>query len=226
MFTLAERERLLADVEVLLETKSWEAARGFELTDEQCSVIAAQAALVVNGLEIELFRQVKAIVVHPSTVVVNGPHAGPMEGLMDDSPMYLAGEAHGRQGPLLLAWDVVRRETRRWGTGRNVVVHEFAHKLDMLDGIIDGTPPISDPDAHRRWVEVCSREYEELRDGAPTPGAVLRTYAGSDPGEFFAVAAEVFFDRPTVLAEAKPELYAVLRDYFRQDPAARRRPPA
>ena len=217
-----ERGRLIGDVEFLLETKRWEAARGFVLTDEQCVVIAAQAALLVNGLEVELLRQVKAIIVHPSTVVTRGPHPGPVAGLLDDSPISLAGEAHDRHGPVLLAWDVVRRETRRAGTGRNVVIHEFADKLDMLDGMIDGTPPMSDAVARRRWVEVFTAEYAALQAERAVPGAVLRDYAGTDPGECFAVAAEVFFDRPLALAEAKPALYDVLRTYFRQDPAARR----
>ena len=113
----------------------------------------------------------------------------------------------------------MRRDTRRFGNGLNVVVHEITHKLDMLDGIIDGTPPLTD-EQRGRWIEVCTAEYRRLRDG--TDDGLLRDYAATDTGEFFATAAETFFDRPTELAERKPALYGVLRDYFGADPAARR----
>ena len=218
--TTGERDRLLRDTADLVETKQWEPSQGFELTDSMCTVIAAQAALMVLGLDIGLYRHVKAVVVHPRKLTLTTPRPGPVPGLMTDEPIDLDGEAHDREGPVLLAWDVVRRETQHRGNGRNVVIHEFAHKIDMLDGMIDGTPPMADEVQHRRWVEVCGAEYAALRDGADDP--VLRDYGASDPGEFFAVAAEAFFDGPLQLAELKPGLYGVLRDYFRQDPAARR----
>lgn len=218
--TEADRGRLRDDTATLLATKGWEAARGFELTDAMCTVIAAQAALVVLGLDIELYRHVKAIVVHPTKLTITRPRPGPIPGSMTDEPIDLDGEAHDRQGPLIVAWDVVRRDTQHRGNGRNVVVHEFAHKLDMFDGMIDGTPPMSDAAQHQRWVEVCGAEYEALQAGADDE--VLRDYAATDPGEFFAVAVEAFFDRPVLFAELKPTLYRELRGYFGQDPAARR----
>jgi Mlc titration factor MtfA (ptsG expression regulator) len=102
--------------------------------------------------------------------------------------------------------------------GRNVVFHEFAHQLDMLDGTVDGTPPLDDEGARRRWVEICTREFRAIRDD---DDHLLRDYAGADPGEFFAVATEVFFTRPLELRELHGELYGVLRDFYRQDPATR-----
>ena len=101
--------------------------------------------------------------------------------------------------------------------GHNVVYHEFAHKLDMLDGVIDGTPPLERQEELDRWVEVCTAEYEALRNG--TDDGFLDGYASVDPAEFFAVATEAFFDLPVQLEAAKPDLYAVLRDFYRQDPA-------
>ena len=97
--------------------------------------------------------------------------------------------------------------------------HEFAHQLDMLDGITDGTPPLGDDDAARaRWVEVCTAAYDMVRaEGSP----VLRPYAGTNPAEFFAVATEVFFNRPLDLRTHEPALYAELQAFYRQDPAAR-----
>jgi Mlc titration factor MtfA (ptsG expression regulator) len=102
-----------------------------------------------------------------------------------------------------------------------VVLHEFAHKLDMLDGMVDGTPPLLDGAARRRWIAVCTAEYDLLRAGEG--GDLLRGYAAVNPGEFFAVATEVFFDRPGELQSQKPALYDVMRAFYRQDPAARAR---
>jgi Mlc titration factor MtfA (ptsG expression regulator) len=109
-------------------------------------------------------------------------------------------------------------------TTTNVVWHEFAHKLDMLDGTVDGTPPLADEVAMAEWVRVCTPEYERLRDGLPDP--LLRSYGGTNTGEFFAVATEVFFGRPVDLRELKPELYRVLAGFYRQDPARRFGPTA
>jgi hypothetical protein len=100
----------------------------------------------------------------------------------------------------------------------NVVFHEFAHQLDMLDGTVDGTPPLVDAGLRERWVQVCTREYQAIRRG---DDHLLRSYAGTDPGEFFAVATEMFFTKPAALAEQHPALYDVLREFYRQHPASR-----
>ena len=118
----------------------------------------------------------------------------------------------------MLVWPSARREALNPRLGRDVVLHEFSHKLDMLDGTLDGTPPIVEPALRQRWVEVCTAEYQAVRAGAPS---LLRPYAGTNPSEFFAVATETFFTRPVVMAETKPALYEVLAGFYRQDPAAR-----
>lgn len=213
-----ERDRL-GELMNELTLRRWEAANGFELTDEIRVVIAAQAALLVLGLGIECYRDVTAVIVHPSTVTLRGERPGPAPGLATDAPLTVAGQTHARRGPVLIAWDAARSGARHPERGYNVVLHEFAHKLDMLDGMVDGTPPLPDPAARQRWVDVCTDEYRRLRTGED--GSPLRGYAAVNPGEFFAVATEVFFDRPIELAARKPALYAVLRDFYRQDPAAR-----
>jgi Mlc titration factor MtfA (ptsG expression regulator) len=96
------------------------------------------------------------------------------------------------------------------------------HQLDMLDGQIDGTPPLDDAKLARRWQKVMSDEYERLcRDAEHGRPTLLDDYGATNEGEFFAVATECFFDRPAALRERHPSLYGVLRDYFQQDPAAR-----
>lgn len=215
----AERARLGDLMAQLMYRKRWEAARGFELTDEIKMVIAAQAALLILGLHVDDYRDVGSIIVHPTTMVLRGPRAGPASGLVSDGPMPILGQAHGRRGPVLIAWDAVRADARHPARGHNVVIHEFAHKLDMLDNVVDGTPPLPDRAARARWFEVCTAEYRLLRAGRA--GHLLRPYAGVNPGEFFAVATEVFFALPVEMEAEKPALYEVLRDFYRQDPAAR-----
>ncbi len=231
-----ERGDLVERVDVLLATKSWEAARGFELTDEMCTVIAAQAALVALNFDLQVYRHVRAIVVHPRTIRLDGERPGSIPGVFTSGSGPLDGEAHHDRGPIILAWDAVRHDTRHRGTGRNVVVHEFAHKLDMSDGLVDGTPGDIDPTLRRRWEAVCEREFDALSDAGPEPRSgsesgpgpgsgspsIIREYAATDRGEFFAVVAELFFERPVQLQAMHPDLYEVFRDFFRQDPIARR----
>ena len=99
-----------------------------------------------------------------------------------------------------------------------MVFHEFAHHLDMLDGWVDGTPPLPDEAARARWIDVCTDAYERLRRG--DTGGVLDGYGSVSPGEFFAVATEVFFARPVALQRVRPELYRVLADFYLLDPVA------
>ncbi|MEO6157546.1 MAG: zinc-dependent peptidase, partial [Ilumatobacteraceae bacterium] len=127
-FDVADREQFVAGVEQLLAQKRWEAASGFDLTDAMCTVIAAQVALMSLGIGLDVFDEVQSIVVHPTTMTSVIPRPGPVSGVLTDEPVHLLGEAH-HFGPVLLAWDAVRSETRRWGHGYNVVIHEFAHKL-------------------------------------------------------------------------------------------------
>jgi Mlc titration factor MtfA (ptsG expression regulator) len=216
-----ERELLKAKSDWLLRHKHWEAAQGFALVDEVTVTIAVQAALVVLGLSVEDYREVSAIIVYPSAMQSRGVYAGPVPGTVTDGVIPLLGQAHDRRGPVLLAWDQARDASRNPGRGHNVVYHEFAHKLDMLDHLVDGTPPLGRGGDVGRWVEVCTEAYEALRAGDERPP--LQPYGATGPGEFFAVATEAFFDVPTVLEEHEPRLYEVLRDFYNQDPSARSR---
>jgi MtfA peptidase len=215
----AERERLRGLMEAIVAGKRWEAANGFALTDEIRTVIAAQAALLILGLDLGWYRAVQAIVVHPSVVVSHEPRPGPA-GTVEDGPFTLLGLSAHNYGPVLIAWDAARANARHPERGHDVVLHEFAHKLDMLDDVINGTPPLHHREDGAAWHDVCTRELALLRAGYGWP---LRDYGGTDPGEFFAVATEAFFDLPLELEAAKPELYGVLRTFYRQDTAARAR---
>jgi MtfA peptidase len=216
----AERAHLGELMEQLVSRKRWEAANGFEVTDDIRVVIAAQACLLILGLDIDYYRRVGSIIVHPTTMTLRGVRPGPARGVVTDSPLPILGQAHDQRGPVIIAWDAARSEARHPERGHNVVFHEFAHKLDMLDNVIDGTPPLPDPATRERWIDVCTYEYQLLRAGRS--GHLLRDYAAVNPGEFFAVATEIFFDLPREMLTHKPALYDVLRGFYRQDPARRR----
>ena len=215
----SEQQRLAELAEYLVASKRWEGAKGFVMTDEVIVTIAFQAAVLILGLDSEYFGKVTNIIVHPSTFSIPGVRATAIHGMVDAGERPLLGEAHHDRGPILLAWDQVVAGARHRGRGHNVVFHEFAHKMDMLDGVVDGTPLLPNKVALDRWIAVCTAELELMRRGEAGP--LLDDYGATDPGEFFAVATEVFFDRPIDCREIKPDLYAVVAAFYRQDPAAR-----
>jgi Mlc titration factor MtfA (ptsG expression regulator) len=218
-----ERDDLKAMMQVFLEEKLWEGCGGLELSDEIRVTIAAQACLLQLGLPHDYYRNVESILVYPSTVVLPEHQPGVFESIATpvDASVPILGQAFAR-GPVILVWDAVLHGARHPEQGHNVVYHEFAHKLDMLDGTADGTPPFADSDQLAVWVEVCSREFLRLRNLAGNGHKTfLDAYGAQNEAEFFAVATEEFFDRPLALQEHSPDLYHVLSSYYRQDPAER-----
>jgi MtfA peptidase len=120
----------------------------------------------------------------------------------------------------VLAWDDVRSGAADPNDGRNLVLHEFAHQLDFEDGSTDGIPLLDTGADARSWAEVFGEELEALQSAADAGEVtLLDPYGAQDPAEFFAVATETFFERPSELAQRHPRLYAELRRFYRQDPA-------
>ena len=216
-----ERDRLGELADWLLRDRRWEAARGFELTDEVRAVVAAHAVLPILGLDESWYDGVGSIIVRDGSMTQRHT-AGPVRGTFERSPQAVDGESHHDDGPLMVSWRAARREAANPRFGRDVVLHEFAHKIDMYDGVLDGTPLLTDEAQRQTWVEVCTAHYDAIRDG--DSAALLRDYAGTNPGEFFAVATETFFTRSVDLASRHPDLYEVFASFYRQDPAARARP--
>jgi MtfA peptidase len=141
------------------------------------------------------------------------------DGIVHEYDDVLSGEAV-EGGPMMLSWrDVVEAgDTSAWGY--NVVIHEFAHVLDMGDGVADGIPPLPSA-ARQRWQAVLMHEYEAFcRAVDARQGTVLDPYGAEAPEEFFAVASEAFFIAAHDLKAQRPELYALLAGYYCQDPAA------
>ncbi|MFZ4584398.1 MAG: zinc-dependent peptidase [Acidimicrobiia bacterium] len=223
----SERERLGADIEWLLRKKHWEVASGFddfELTDEICVTVAAQAALLILGLDRSHYDDVGAVVVWPTTIVRTRAAYDELSGEFEQVAEPLLGEASGRRGPVHIAWDEAVENARHPELGLNVVFHEFAHKIDLADGMVDGTPRMLRRTDVEDWVHACRPVYEAMQAGVDRPP--LRDYGATNVGEFFAVATEAFFDVPIDLERNEQTLYNALRDFYNQDPAerVRRRP--
>jgi MtfA peptidase len=218
-----EQARLRNLIKVFIAEKHWEGAGGLELTDEIRVTISAQACLLLLGLPHNFYQNVQSIIVYPSTVVPPQRKISFFEN--PSAPLELQHPILGQafqQGPVIIIWDAALRGGRHPESGHNVIYHEFAHKLDMLDGAADGTPPLRDRAEYRDWVQTCSREYLRLKhDTEKGRTSFLDAYGATNEAEFFAVATEYFFDRPREMVAHAPDLYRVLQEYYRQDPAKR-----
>jgi Mlc titration factor MtfA (ptsG expression regulator) len=216
----AEQAKLRDDLRIFISERDWEGCGGLPMTDEIKVTIAAQACLLILGLTIDFYRRVPTILVYPT-----GYRAPAKESMGGDAYLETEssrlGEAH-YGGPVILSWDEVLDGGQHPGAGTNLVFHEFAHQLDMLDGSVDGTPPTDSRAQARRWHDVMSAEFRRLaRDNEAGRETVLDPYGLTNEAEFFAVATECFFDAPGPLREEHPDLYTLLQEYYRQDPAAR-----
>jgi Mlc titration factor MtfA (ptsG expression regulator) len=215
-----EQARLRDDLRIFIAEKHWEGCAGLTITNEIKVTIAAQACLLVLGMKHNYFDRVLSILVYPSSYLGLGRDDSRNGSIFDEITARL-GEAHYR-GPVVLSWDEVLKDGRQPATGHNLVIHEFAHQLDFLDGVIDGTPPLKDKDQAKRWHDVMTEEYRGLiRESEIGKATLLDQYGTTNEAEFFAVATECFFNQPAALAQRHPRLYDLLREYFQQDPAAR-----
>ncbi len=221
--TLSEPEwkKVGGDLQVLVTEKNWEGCGGLQMTDEIKVTIAAQACQLTLGLQDEYFDRVLSILVYPGSYLAPD-HQVASGNIMLEGHSAREGEAWYR-GPVVLSWTDALAGAKGQAFGHNLVLHEFAHQLDMAcGGEVDGTPCLETAAEVNRWREVMTREYRRLvRDcqhGRPT---LLDCYGTTDEAEFFAVATETFFERSIPLRDRHPLLYDVLRNFYRQDPAER-----
>ena len=214
-----DQAELLGHVQEFLAEKTFEGCDGLEVTDEIRVTIAAQACRLLLHRETDLFPEVQTILVYPSAYQV--PHETRLpDGTVSDAPSVRLGESW-HHGPVVLAWDDVLAGALDPNDGQNVVLHEFAHKLDEENGAADGAPRLAQRSAYGPWARVLGREFLTLRKEAEEHHrTVMDKYGAKNPAEFFALVTECFFEKPVALKRKHPELYEQLASYFRQDPAA------
>lgn len=218
----AEERRLREMAVIFLAEKEFTPVRGVVLADADRVEIALQACLLVLELGLSAYDGWVGIVVHPSDFRVRRARTDEA-GVVHEWDDELAGESWPG-GPVVLSWEALEDSGSVAEGGANVVIHEFAHKLDMMDGEADGVPPLASRAAREQWVEAFDAEFERFREAVEAGReTLLDPYAAEDEAEFFAVASEAFFETPNALRAEFPRLYELFRGFYRQDPAARLR---
>ncbi len=210
-----DRRELRSYIRWFIGSKEFEGCGGLVVTDESRVTVAAQACLLLLHRQTPCYERLRLIRVYPNTCFAQGSAAA------------ASGESW-QHGVVLLAWDSVRGGAANPFDGNNVVLHEFAHQLDQEEGGCDGTPrlgrgmsPADAAGVYTSWARMLSLEYEEFRLTVEQGGkTVMDSYGASNPAEFFAVATECFFEKPKQLCVKHPDLYAALKQFYRQDPAA------
>ncbi|MEQ8663246.1 MAG: zinc-dependent peptidase [Gammaproteobacteria bacterium] len=210
------RARLHGDINVFLAEKRFYGQDGLEVTDTMRLAVAAQACLLQLNLRTKYYPDFTSILVYPDAfVAVETAH----DGLLESTHRHVRSGESWYRGPVILSWTDLREDLDHGGDGHNVVLHEFAHKLDEQDGLVDGAPELSAGQA-RHWPSVFRHEYARLEQAlARGEHTLLDPYAASAPAEFFAVAVETFFERAPAFERQHPELYRALADFFALDPA-------
>lgn len=204
------RNRLRELVTLFLYDKSIEPAADLVLTDDMCRLIALQACLPILGLGLDWYAGWHSVIVYPGGFRVRDQWTDD-DGIVHEVDEERAGEAWP-EGPVILSWEEAEHEA-------NVVIHEFAHKLDMRNGVANGMPPLHVDMDRREWTEAFTRAFddflERIERGDPLP---FDEYAATDPAEFFAVASEAFLLTPDRVRAVYPRVYTQLCAFYRQHP--------
>jgi Mlc titration factor MtfA (ptsG expression regulator) len=225
----AERVRLRECTTLLIAEKEFSTAHDLTLTDAMIVAIAVQACLPVLNLSLELYRGWVGVIVYPGEFVIRKTvedEAGVVHEIEHDA----SGEAW-EGGPVVLSWEDAQMTDGE--DAYNVVIHEFAHKIDMLNGEADGHPPLfrrwHAPLDSNAWNDVFDHAYDHFcaqvdsvparRWGRFERESLIDPYAADHPSEFFAVCSEALFVQPVAFEQEYPELYRLLARYYRQDPA-------
>ncbi len=214
-----QRRRLEPLTQIFVAEKKWEGLNGLEVTEEIQVTIAAQACLLLLGFPDDwCFDHVLSILVHPDVYVTQERRLTEAGFVIERHDVRL-GEAWHR-GPVILSWKEALAGGRQETSGRNLVLHEFAHQLDFLNGSVpDGVPPLAGRQAYESWIQVMQAAFEELTAACRRgEHGVLDCYGASNPAEFFSVATESFFEEPEAMAKEWPDLFHVFLTFYGIDP--------
>lgn len=209
------RRQLEQHIQLFLAEKSFYGCDGFEVDDNVRLTIAGHACLLIVARSFSDFDEVSSILVYPDAYHVRDIESDGI--VVSESNQIRSGEASSH-GQVVLAWAQCEEGAVNPAGQHNVILHEFAHQLDYLDGTADGAPPLSGKQA-RHWQETMTRAYENLRHSLHHHRKPwLDPYGATEPAEFFAVLTEAFFQQPDHLKAEQPEVYEVLRGFYRLDP--------
>ena len=194
------------DVRIFLAEQKIFGLRGAPAEEEVKVLIAASAAILGHGLPNWEWPAVRDIIVYPMAF---------NEDYTMDNDNYIAGLVH-QQGPIIFSERDIKHGFCKRSDGYNVGLHELAHVMDMANGAADGIPAGMSWIATAPWINIMSDRIRKVRENKTRN--ILRSYAGVNESEFFAVAVEVFFEQPEKLQQKDPELYQLLAEYFNVNP--------
>lgn len=211
-----EQDRLKELTQAFLRRKSIEPVQGLQLDESMRVNIAAQACLLILNLKLDMYSDFRSVIVYPGAFRVNHPHID-SAGVHHSDDLVLSGEAW-LHGPVVLSWDGITQPH----SGSNVIIHEFAHKLDGLNGVHNGFPPLNPKQSPSKWSRIFNAGFTEFNQqllcGQPP---AIDPYAAENPAEFFAVTSEAFFEMPWLLRSSFPDVYDQLAAFYGQDPISR-----
>ncbi|MCG7533822.1 M90 family metallopeptidase [Pseudoalteromonas sp. OOF1S-7] len=215
--TDADRARLERHILWFLGEKRLLGRDGLKTNRAMALIIAADACLLVLNQQWPLYPNVKEILLYPSSYYA-GQNSRDSAGLVSFHTVVRQGESWPG-GTLVLSWHDVLEGNRLPEDGHNLVFHEFAHQLDQQTGQTNGTPHLPKGMSYKKWGEVLSRAYQQLKTQlAYHLPHVVHEYGATNEAEFFAVITETFIEKPLQLKQENPELFNLLSEYYRFDP--------
>jgi hypothetical protein len=221
-FSEADYKHLQTLAEQLLADKTFTPVAGAHPTGADIAGIAVRAALPILKLGVSWYQGWNEVVLYPAQFIHDAEEMDE-HGIVHAMHHVRSGEAWAG-GPLVLSLDDLKESGR--GEGYDVVIHEFAHKLDMANGKggggVNGLPPLHGDMKVADWAAAFNSAFEDFRRRVDAgEDTEIDPYAGESPAEFFAVLTEYFFDLPEALVEAYPAVYEQMRRFYRQDPMER-----
>jgi len=188
-----------------------------EITDEIKIVTAFYACLLlIHKNRNQCYDALKTIIVYPTPVVLNNVREN--GGIYTKEDFIIDGQSSN--DTVVLIWHDAKHQAYHLRHD-NVIIHEFAHEIDFMDGEIDGVPPL-EASKYNEWTSIFYKEYKKLnsvvlknRDWGKYK--ILGSYAATNEAEFFAVVTERFFESPHSLYAHFPELYKELKNFYNID---------
>ncbi len=214
-----DKEKIERSILRFIHTKKFVGVK-MDVTDEMKVIIAFYACLLLLHIDTDnCYDNLKTIILYPSPVVLDNVRNN--GGIYTKEDFLIDGQS--ANDTVVLVWHDARYEAYHLRHD-NVIVHEFAHEIDYMDGEVDGVPPL-ERSKYDSWTKVLLEDFKKLNDVALKNREwgkykLLGSYAATNEAEFFAVVTERFFESPHSLKHHFPELYKELKDFYNIDPAA------
>lgn len=212
------KQNLQERIKVFLSEKQFHGCNGLEITEDHKLFIAAQACLLIINKPFEHFDALHTLLIYPSAFIVKR-HQLSADGTIVENRNINTGEAW-QTGKIILSWDDAYSGMINITDGHNVVFHEFSHILDFTNGSANGAPFLQHAKNYEQWSRTFSSAYNRLQQSVSNHQKnIFDPYGATNPGEFFAVASELFFEKSQLFQNHEPELYEQLVQYYVVDPA-------